>query len=114
VSGTANGPRPPPNRLDPGLAGELLAASPLWRLSPDRGGMISREFVFGDFAQAFAFMTQVALMAEKRNHHPEWSNVYNRVTITLTTHDVNGLSMNDIELARLIDQACANFRMATS
>ena len=114
MSAAADGRRPPLSRLDPRLAGELLAASPLWRLSADRGGVISREFVFSDFAQAFAFMTQVALLAEKRNHHPEWSNVYNRVAITLTTHDVNGLSMNDIEMARLIDQACASFQIATS
>ena len=71
--------------------------------------------IFANFAEAFAFMTQVALIAEKRNHHPEWSNVYNRVAITLTTHDVKGLSMNDIELARLIDNAFSRlWRRSTS
>ena len=95
------------DRLDLRSAGDLLATVPLWRLSADRGGLISRDFVFADFAQAFGFMTQVALMAERRNHHPEWSNVYNRVSITLTTHDAGGLSMNDIKLAQAIDKACA-------
>jgi 4a-hydroxytetrahydrobiopterin dehydratase len=94
------------NRLDPQAAGALLASLPGWKFSTAAGGSITREFVFEDFAQAFGFMTRVALMAEKRNHHPEWSNVYNRVTITLTTHDVQGLSMRDIELAGLIDGAC--------
>ena len=93
-------------RLDPQLVGELLGVSSRWHIGTDRGGVISREFDFADFTQAFAFMTQVALMAEKRNHHPEWSNVYNRVSITLTTHDAGGLSMNDIELAGCIDNAC--------
>ena len=60
-----------------------------WQFSEARGGLISREFTFADFVQAFGFMAQVALVAEKLNHHPEWSNVYNRVAITLTTHDVD-------------------------
>ena len=72
-----------------------------------RGGTLTREFVFHDFAQAFGFMSQVALFAEKRDHHPEWSNVYNRVAVTLTTHDVEGLSMKDFELARFMDQVAA-------
>ena len=101
------------SRLDPQSAAELLAASPEWRHGTERGGVISRDFVFADFTQAFAFMTQVALMAEKRHHHPEWSNVYNRVSITLTTHDVGGLSMNDIELALCIDKACTAFQGAS-
>jgi 4a-hydroxytetrahydrobiopterin dehydratase len=75
-----------------------------WRHDARRGA-ISREFVFDDFAQAFAFMTRVALEAEKRDHHPEWSNVYNRVSITLTTHDAGGLTERDFELARVIDAA---------
>jgi 4a-hydroxytetrahydrobiopterin dehydratase len=100
------------NRLDLRLAPELLLDLPVWRLGVERGGMLCRDFVFADFAQAFAFMTQVALIAEKRNHHPEWSNVYNRVSITLTTHEVEGLSMRDIELARLIDRAGAAYPAA--
>jgi 4a-hydroxytetrahydrobiopterin dehydratase len=63
----------------------LLAQLPAWRMSPERGGTLAREFVFHDFAQAWGFMSQVAVVAEKRNHHPEWSNVYNRVAVTLTT-----------------------------
>ncbi|SDM70243.1 4a-hydroxytetrahydrobiopterin dehydratase [Polaromonas sp. JS666] len=67
---------------------------------------MARSLVFADFAQAFGFMAQVAVTAEKRDHHPEWRNVYNRVEITLTTHDVQGLSPRDLELARVIDAAC--------
>jgi 4a-hydroxytetrahydrobiopterin dehydratase len=93
------------NRLDCRFLGELLAGMPMWRYSPERGGTISRDFVFADFVEAFGFMTEVALQAERRNHHPEWSNVYNRVSVTLTTHDAAGLSMNDIDLARLMDRA---------
>lgn len=102
------------NRLHSTQVQEQLSALPRWRFASERGGTITRDFVFADFARAFAFMTQVALMAESRNHHPEWSNVYNRVTITLTTHDVGGLSMKDLELARLIDQASAIFEGAES
>lgn len=64
---------------------------------------IIREFKFGDFSEAFAFMTRVALAAEKADHHPNWSNVYNKVTISLSTHDAGGLSQKDIDLARKID-----------
>ena len=84
-----------------------LASLPLWALKPERGGTLSRTFVFQDFAQAFGFMAQVAVHADKRNHHPEWSNVYNRVEVTLTTHDVDGVSMNDIDMARLMDAIAA-------
>ena len=80
---------------------------PAWQLGAERGGTISRDCVFADFVQAFGFMTQVALIAERLDHHPEWSNVYNRIAITLTTHDVGGLSVKDIEMASLIDRACA-------
>jgi 4a-hydroxytetrahydrobiopterin dehydratase len=96
-------------KLDQSSVTEHLAALPAWQFRAERGGVIHREFRFAGFAEAFAFMAQVALIAERRNHHPEWSNVYNRVSISLTTHDVNGLSMNDIDLAHLIDRAFANF-----
>lgn len=96
-------------KLDAQTLSEWLAELPCWRFDAERGGLITREFVFTDFVQAFGFMAQLALVAEKANHHPEWSNVYNRVAITLTTHDVNGLSMNDIELAQSADRAYAQF-----
>ena len=64
---------------------------------------ISRSFTFADFSEAFAFMTRVALLAEKADHHPEWSNVWNRVDITLTTHDAGGLSARDVAMAEAID-----------
>lgn len=85
----------------------LLQALPDWRHETGRGGLIAREFKFHDFAQAFGFMAQVAVIAESRNHHPEWFNVYNRVQVTLTTHDAGGLTMKDIELARTMDRVAA-------
>jgi len=66
-------------------------------------GHLRREFVFEDFAQAFGFMTKVALLAEEMDHHPNWENVFNRVSITLTTHDLGGLSALDFELAHKIN-----------
>lgn len=81
---------------------EALAGLPDWTLRAD-GLAIERAFKFRDFSQAFAFMARVALLAEKHDHHPEWSNVYNRVAITLTTHDAGGLSQRDVKLARAID-----------
>jgi 4a-hydroxytetrahydrobiopterin dehydratase len=82
---------------------EMLAASPDWALR--EGGLaIEREFKFRDFSQAWAFMSRVALLAEKHDHHPEWSNVYNRVDIALTTHDAGGLSERDAKMARAIDK----------
>ena len=70
-----------------------------WSLRAD-GLAIEREFRFGDFAEAFGFMARVAILAEKADHHPEWFNVYNRVQVTLTTHDADGLSTRDVALAR--------------
>jgi 4a-hydroxytetrahydrobiopterin dehydratase len=92
----------------------LLASLPQWRHSPDRGGTITREFRFADFQAAFGFMAQLALHAERNNHHPEWSNVYNRVSITLTTHDAGGLTMNDIEFARAADWIAATQHAASA
>ena len=65
---------------------------------------ITRRFTFKDFNQAFGFMTRVALLADKADHHPEWSNVWNRVDILLTTHDADGLSTRDIQMAQAIDK----------
>jgi 4a-hydroxytetrahydrobiopterin dehydratase len=67
-------------------------------------GKINKTFEFDDFVDAFGFMTKVAIEAEKLNHHPEWFNVYNRVTIDLVTHDVNGISNYDLKLAITIDK----------
>ena len=74
-----------------------------WNVRAD-GLAIERAFKFKDFSQAWAFMARVALIAEKHDHHPEWSNVYNRVAITLTTHDAGGLSERDVRMARAIDR----------
>lgn len=69
----------------------------------DARDAITRSFTFDNFSQAFAFMTQVAMLAEKADHHPEWSNVWNRVDILLTTHEAGGLSYRDIDMAQAID-----------
>ena len=91
-------------RLSADARERLLPALPGWTLDGARDA-ISRQYRFADFTRAFAFMTRVALLAEKADHHPEWSNVYNRVDILLTTHDAGGLTMRDIDLARAIDAA---------
>lgn len=89
--------------LDEDAREAALGRLPEWDHDESRDA-ISRSFVFADFAEAFAFMTRVALIAEKRDHHPEWTNVWNRVEILLTTHDAGGLSTRDIEMAALIDE----------
>lgn len=81
--------------------GALAHTLPAWQLV---AGKLQRQFTFADFSEAFGFMARVALAAETLGHHPEWSNVWNRVTITLTTHDTGGLSNLDVALARRIDQ----------
>ncbi|MBN8847396.1 MULTISPECIES: 4a-hydroxytetrahydrobiopterin dehydratase [unclassified Sphingomonas] len=81
---------------------DALDGLPDWDYEDSRDA-ITRSIVFTDFAEAFGFMTQVALIAEKMDHHPEWKNVWNRVEILLTTHDAGGLSSRDIELAEAID-----------
>lgn len=68
---------------------------------------LTRRFLFADFSEAFAFMTRVALLAEKADHHPEWSNVWNRVDILLTTHDAGGLSARDVDMAKAIEALLA-------
>jgi|TARA_R100001244_G_scaffold47550_3_gene42290 4a-hydroxytetrahydrobiopterin dehydratase len=84
---------------------EALAKLSGWEHDPKRDA-ISRSFTFDDFTEAFAFMTRVALHAEKADHHPEWFNVYNKVDVTLTTHDAGangGLSQRDVDLANIIE-----------
>ena len=68
-----------------------------------RSGGIEKDFTFKDFSGAFAFMTRIALLAEQRNHHPEWSNIYNKVQIRLSTHDAGGLTDKDLELSKAIE-----------
>jgi 4a-hydroxytetrahydrobiopterin dehydratase len=86
-----------PNELD-----TALRSLPRWTVIE---GKLHREFRFADFAEAFAFMTRVAALAEAANHHPDWSNVWNRVSIDLVTHDAGGITAKDVELARAIDRA---------
>ncbi len=80
----------------------LATALPQWRMVVGRDA-IQRDFAFRDFVEAWGFMSRVALLAEKQDHHPEWSNVWNRVSITLSTHDAGGLSARDLTLAKAID-----------
>lgn len=86
---------------------EALKGLPLWRVAPGDRPAIARTLAFADFNAAFGFMTRVALLADKMDHHPEWSNVYIRVEVLLTTHDAGGITDNDVRMARFIDQAAA-------
>ncbi|KAI9001703.1 transcriptional coactivator/pterin dehydratase [Gaertneriomyces semiglobifer] len=96
---------PPPVKLTEAERQTELSGLKGWNLMNDNGReVIKKSFRFEDFIEAFGFMSQVALMAEKMDHHPEWFNVYNKVEIALTTHDCAGLSMRDIKLAKFIDQ----------
>jgi 4a-hydroxytetrahydrobiopterin dehydratase len=89
-------------KLDAAARAALGETLPEWSLVEGRDA-IRRRFVFKDFSEAWGFMARVALLAEKQDHHPEWSNVWNRVEIVLTTHDAGGLSERDVALARAID-----------
>ena len=80
-----------------------------WSLVEGRDA-IKKQFLFKDFNEAFGFMTRVALRAEQLNHHPEWFNVYNRVEVTLSTHDCGGLSSNDVEMANFMDTVESYFK----
>lgn len=82
------------------LLAPLLAAG--WEMVEDRDA-IRKTYEFDDFVEAFGWMTQVAMWAEKWDHHPEWDNVYKTVNVTLTTHDVDGLSTLDVKMARKLD-----------
>jgi 4a-hydroxytetrahydrobiopterin dehydratase len=90
----------PAQCLTPAALAALPATLPTWTLHE---GKLRREFQFADFSAAFGFMTRVALAAEQLGHHPDWSNVWNRVTITLSTHDLGALSDLDVALAQRID-----------
>jgi len=96
-----------PQKLDAKSLEKALETIPEWNRGDE--GRITREFKFADFTQAFGFMTQCALHAEKMDHHPEWLNVYNRVSVGLFTHDANGLTVSDIELAQLMDEVAADY-----
>jgi 4a-hydroxytetrahydrobiopterin dehydratase len=89
-------------KLDETARAGLAAALPEWRLAEGRDAIV-RSFRFRDFSEAWGFMTRIALLAEAQDHHPEWSNVWNRVEILLSTHDAGGLSERDVRLAKAID-----------
>ena len=91
-------------RLNPA---EALKSLPDWRVADDARPALTRTLRFADFNAAFGFMTRVALTADKMDHHPEWSNVYDRVEVLLTTHDAGGVTDKDVALARFIDRAAA-------
>ena len=78
-----------------------------WKVQSDRDA-VEKTFEFLDFSQAWSFMSRSALLAEKMDHHPEWFNVYNRVEVTLSTHDCGGISSNDIEMAQAMDRFAAD------
>jgi len=80
---------------------EFIAENQLWSLQENK---LHREFVFSDFVTAFGFMAQAALIAERSNHHPEWFNVYKKVVVNLTTHEVGGISSKDFKLAKEMDK----------
>jgi len=92
------------DKLAPEDRRTALAALEGWRDAEDRDAIV-KSFKFKNFNEAFGFMTKIAMEAERMNHHPEWFNVYNRVEVTLTTHDCGGLSDADIALARFMDRA---------
>ncbi len=88
--------------LDPHAREAAMAAIPRWTYDASRNALV-RTFRFADFVAAFGFMTRVALLAERADHHPEWCNVWNRVDVALTTHDAGGVTSRDIALATAID-----------
>ena len=91
------------DRLDSAAIDEALSSLNGWVLE-EGGAAIRKEFKFKNFSEAFAFMTRAALAAEKLDHHPEWSNVYNKVDVRLTTHSADGLTALDFDLARKMDR----------
>jgi 4a-hydroxytetrahydrobiopterin dehydratase len=95
------------NKLSPSDRRDALKALPGWHDVSGRDA-IARSFAFRDFNAAFAFMTRAALLAEKMDHHPEWSNVYNKVEVTLSTHDAGGVTDKDIAMAKAMDGYAAH------
>lgn len=89
--------------MSPDQIQAALAALPAWNFAHERGGLIRRTLTFPNFKAAFRFMSQMAEFSEAIAHHPEWFNVYRRVEVTLTTHDVGGLSAKDLDWARQAD-----------
>jgi 4a-hydroxytetrahydrobiopterin dehydratase len=92
-----------PEKLDEAALGEAVAGLEGWQVD-HAAGALRRSFRFADFVEAFGFMTRVALRAQAMDHHPDWSNSYNKVEITLSTHSAGGVSRNDVELAQAIDK----------
>ena len=93
-----------PNVLQSQDIESFLKKNAGWRYDVDQKSL-QKEFKFTDFNEAFGFMSRVALLAEKMNHHPEWFNVYNRVDVVLTTHDAGGVTENDINMATFMEDA---------
>ena len=91
--------------LDTAAVAARLAHLPGWRRE---GDALARDFVFADFSAAFAFMTRVALLAERQDHHPDWSNAWNRVAIRLSSHDAGGITLRDFRLAEGIDRVAVS------
>lgn len=83
----------------------FITRYPTWKIENRK---LSKTFVFKDFLQAFEFMTQAALIVERRQHHPEWLNIYNTIHVQLTTHESNGITQRDFELANAMDEIVAN------
>jgi len=94
------------SRIEGAALEQAMLERPAWQIESE-GHAILRTFEFAGFGQAFAFMTRLALHAERHDHHPEWTNVYNRVSVRLTTHDAGGVTAKDLALARLADDVFA-------
>jgi 4a-hydroxytetrahydrobiopterin dehydratase len=92
--------------MTPAKLKTVLSKLPGWNR---KGKKITKHYVFSNFEDAFTFMTRCALEIEKRNHHPEWFNVYNKVTVELSTHSAGGVTVKDIELAKIMDRIAALF-----
>ncbi|HEY4943364.1 MAG TPA: 4a-hydroxytetrahydrobiopterin dehydratase [Rhizomicrobium sp.] len=95
-------------KLDAKGRAAALAKLPDWKSVAGRDA-VARGFAFQDFSQAFAFMSRAALLAEKMDHHPEWFNVYNKVNVTLSTHDAGGVTQKDIDMATAMDAYAKDF-----